>query len=176
MVQWSWLIGLKWKMPWLKEKMTSLKKIEWANRLGFLTNGMCVYLLGLGLPKMQEGEPFPIKASSSDSTTSSWADLDMKNQDERDSIGWYGEEVWMSEDFAFSKPEASLGSKYLTAFSEWLSQPVGWGFKIFCLLVSGRENRPSILTNLFCLIWSWTSGGDKVVEKNRIGWALDKLM
>lgn len=79
---------------------------------------MCVYLLGLSLPKMQEGEPFPMKASPSDSTTSSWADLDMKNRGERDSIGRYGEEVWISEDFAFSKPETSLGSKYLTAFSE----------------------------------------------------------
>lgn len=98
--------------------MTSWKKIEWANRLGFLTNGMCVYLLGLSLPKMQGGEPFPMKASPSDSTTSSCADPDMKNRGKRDSIGRYGEEVWISEDFAFSKPEASLGSKYLTAFSE----------------------------------------------------------
>lgn len=112
---------------------------------------MCVDLLGFDLPKMQEGEPFPMKASTSNSRTSRWVDLDLKNRGKRerlDHVTFRLRGAVEVRKFCLIKARG-IGSKYLMAFSEWLSQPLGWDSENYIFLVSGRGNRPSILTNLF---------------------------
>lgn len=77
----------------------------------------------------------------------------------------HGEEVWKSEDFAFSKPEASVAAKYLMAFSD-LANLWNEALKYSIFQYQAEKTDRIYWRTFFFKIWSLAVGGDKVVEKN----------